>query len=55
MPSMFCGPTPRARQFSMPPHRGEASALHFKTKHSASAQVARLVVTLPGAGTPTVN
>jgi len=28
---------------------GEASALHFKTKHPASAQVARLVVTLPGA------
>jgi PAS domain S-box-containing protein len=31
---------------------GEASALHFKTKHPASAQVARLVATLPGAGTP---
>src|SRR5262245_43579439 len=31
---------------------GEASALHFKTKHPASAQVARLVVTLPRAGTP---
>jgi PAS domain S-box-containing protein len=31
---------------------GEASALHFKTKHPASAQVARLVATLPGADTP---
>src|SRR6478736_8876943 len=31
---------------------GEASALHFQTKHPASAQVARLVATLPGAGTP---
>jgi PAS domain S-box-containing protein len=31
---------------------GEASALHFETKHPASAQVARLVATLPGADTP---
>jgi PAS domain S-box-containing protein len=31
---------------------GEVSALHFKTNHPASAQVARLVATLPGAGTP---
>jgi PAS domain S-box-containing protein len=30
----------------------EVSALHFKTNHPASAQVARLVATLPGAGTP---
>jgi PAS domain S-box-containing protein len=31
---------------------GEASALHFQTKHPASAQVARLVATLPGGNTP---
>jgi len=31
---------------------GEASALHFTTKHPASTQVARLVATLPGAATP---